>query len=74
MLEGEAPAPVVEPAIAEVPAPAVGGPKEGEEAGQSTATPKFPGWTGQLKPEQLADIQARVAKDPKALEKLPGFG
>ena len=72
MLEGEAGAPQVEvPAVAEVPAPAVGGPKEGEVAGQSTATPKYPGWTGQLSKEQLADIQARVAKDPKALDELP---
>ena len=72
MLEGEAGTPQVEvPAVAEAPAPVVDGPKEGEEAGQSTATPKYPGWTGQLSKEQLADIQARVAKDPKALEELP---
>ena len=57
--------------VATDPAPAVGGAPEAQAAGSGTETPKFPGWTGQLKPEQLADIQARVAKDPKALEKLP---
>jgi hypothetical protein len=72
MLEGEAGTPQAEvPVVAEAPAPAVGGPVEGEVAGQSTATPKFPGWTGQLSKDQLADIQARVAKDPATLEKLP---
>jgi hypothetical protein len=71
MLEGVAGTIVGAPAITEAPAPVVDGPKEGEVADQSTATPKFPGWTGQLAKDQLADIQARVAKDPKALETLP---
>jgi hypothetical protein len=71
MLEGVAGTIVEAPAITEAPAPVVDGPKEGEAADQSTATPKFPGWTGQLAKDQLADIQARVAKDPKALETLP---
>jgi len=42
-----------------------------EGTGSGTDAPKFPGWTGQLAKEQLADIQARVAKDPKELESLP---
>lgn len=58
--------------IAADPAPAVGGSSPGGEgAGSGTEAPKFPGWTGQLSKEQLADIQARVAKDPKELESLP---
>ena len=58
--------------VATDPAPAVGGSPAGEEgAGSGTDAPKFPGWTGQLSKEQLADIQDRVAKDPKELESLP---
>jgi hypothetical protein len=71
MLEGEAGTIQVEPAVAEKAVPVVDGPKEGEVAAESTATPKFPGWTGQLSKDQLADIQARVAKDPKAIDTLP---
>lgn len=71
MLEGsggtivEAPVPVSDPA------PAVGGAPEVQVAGSGTELPKFPGWTGQLTKEQMAVIQDRVAKDPKALEELP---
>ena len=58
--------------VAADPVPAVGGSlPEGEGTGSGTDAPKFPGWTGQLSKEQLADIQARVAKDPKELESLP---
>lgn len=71
MIEGEAGTLQEAPVIAQEAAPVVDGPKEGEVAAESTATPKFPGWTGQLAKDQLADIQARVAKDPKALETLP---
>ena len=59
------------PVVATEPAPAVGGAQEAQAAGSGTDAPKFPGWTGQLTKEQLADIQDRVAKDPKELETLP---
>ena len=73
MLEGDAGAPVQEAPAAVDPALAVGDPPsgQGKDAGSSTATPKLPGWTGQLTKEQLADIQDRSSKDPKALEELP---
>ena len=37
----------------------------------SVEPPKLPGWTGQLTAEQQAEIKARVAADPKAVDELP---
>ena len=72
MIEGAVGAVQEAAPVAADPVPAVGGASpEGEGTGSGTSTPKFPGWTGQLAKEQLADIQARVAKDPQELEKLP---
>ena len=70
MLEGAGSA-VQEAPVVSDPAPAVGGAQEAQAAGSGNELPKLPGWTGQLAKEQLAVIQDRVAKDPKALDELP---
>ena len=56
------------------PVPAVGGVQPqsaGNEPGSGTEPPKLPGWIGQLTAEQQAEIKARVAADPKAVDELP---
>ena len=70
MLEGAGSA-VQEAPVVSDPAPAVGGAQEAQAAGSGNELPKLPGRTGQLAKEQLAVIQDRVAKDPKALDELP---
>ena len=54
-------------------APAVGGiqPSAGNDAPSGTDTLKLPGWIGQLTADQQAEIKARVAVDPKAVDELP---
>jgi hypothetical protein len=59
------------PVAKDDPAPAVGGAQEAQEAGSGTELPRLPGYTLQFTADQQAALKARVAADPKALEKLP---
>jgi hypothetical protein len=70
LVEGEP----AQAAVAQEGAPVVDGiqpTSAGNEAPSGTDTPKLPGWTGQLTVEQQAEIKARVAADPKAIDELP---